>query len=163
MLRNASPNFAELLKADSTAKDGCRAPRPGELFYNRNLAKTFKRLAGLGKKGFYEGPIAEAVVKVVQDRGGHLGMEDLRYHGETGTEEVEPISIKFNGQNISRAQPPFLDGEQRQGDEDDGVRLWECPPNGQGIVALMALGILEELERSGKIRRFERNEHNCVE
>jgi gamma-glutamyltranspeptidase/glutathione hydrolase len=43
------------------------------------------------------------------------------------------------------------------------VEVWEHPPNGQGIVALMALGIMEELERTGKIPRFSQAQHNSAE
>ena len=126
---------------------------------NQNLANTFKALGRLGKKGFYEGPIAEAIVKVVQDRGGLLSLEDLKRHGELGSEEVDPISIKFNGQDVGRTQNELDGGKAKE----EGVEVWEHPPNGQGIVALMALGILEELERSGKVRAFKESDHNCAE
>jgi gamma-glutamyltranspeptidase / glutathione hydrolase len=158
-MRSASPNFNELLKPDPKSEHGYRAPLPGELFKNPFLATTLKRLAKLGKGGFYEGPIAEAVIKVVQDRGGYLSMEDLRKHGESGSEEVDPISLKFKGQDIGVVENKLVYGGVRE----NGVEVWECPPNGQGIVALMALGILEELERTGKLRKFEEGDHNSAE
>ena len=162
MIRDASPNYGEMLK------DGKRAPLPGELMKNPTLANTFRLLAKNGKKGFYEGTVAEALVKVVQDKGGHLEIDDLHNHGKLGSQEVEAISLKFNGQNIGKVQSKEVDGQQGQGDgkkedENQGVEVWEHPPNGQGIVALMALGILEELEWTGKIRKFEEKEHNCAE
>ncbi|KAI9719044.1 MAG: hypothetical protein M1812_003674 [Candelaria pacifica] len=163
IIRNASPNYAELLKPDPRAKDGCRAPKPGELFRNKNLAKTFGLLAKHGKKGFYEGEVAEALVKVVQDLGGELTLDDLKYHCDTGSEEVEPISIIYSGQNVHEAHRNFKDDGQDHGAEGNGIQVWECPPNGQGIVALMALGILEELEKTGKIKTFSENEHNSAE
>ncbi|KAH0536425.1 hypothetical protein FGG08_006694 [Glutinoglossum americanum] len=160
LMREASPNFHELLKRDlKSGHESFRAPLPGELFKNVYFAKTLKRLAELGKKGFYEGPVAEAIIKVVQDRGGHLSLGDLKRHGELGSEEVDPISLKFNGQDIGRVQNQFVDGEAGDG----GIEIWECPPNGQGIVALMALGILQELERAGKVRKFQEGDHNCTE
>ena len=162
-IRNASPNFGEMLKSDSKAPDGKRAPLPGEIFVNPTLANTFRLLAKHGKKGFYEGPVAEALIKVVQDLGGHLTSKDLKRHSDIGSQETEAISIKFNGQNVGKVQGHQSNGEQSQGNEDSGVEVWEHPPNGQGIVALMALGILEELERIGKIRKFEEDEHNCAE
>ncbi|KAH7419140.1 acylase ACY 1 [Cadophora sp. MPI-SDFR-AT-0126] len=140
-LRKASPNFAEMLKKDSSAGDGYRAPKAGELFKNPNLARTFRTLGKEGKKGFYTGRIANELVKVVQDLGGHLELEDLAHHMELGTERVDPISLTFN----------------------DEVEVWEHPPNGQGIVALMALGILEELESEGKIPKFADMKHNSTE
>lgn len=162
-LRDASPNFAELLKKDTTAKGGSRAPRSGEIFKNPTLAKTFRKLAKDGKKGFYEGPVAESIVKVVRLLGGYLSLDDLKTHGDIGSEEVQPISIKFKGQGVGHLQSQFLDEEQKQADQDGGVEVWECPPNGQGIVALMALGILEELEKSKKLKRLTKDDHNNVE
>ncbi|KAI9749051.1 MAG: hypothetical protein M4579_007022 [Chaenotheca gracillima] len=159
-IRNASPNFGEMLRNDPKAKDGKRAPGPGEIMVNKTLANTFRLLAKHGKKGFYEGSVADALVKVVQDLGGHLDHEDLKKHAATGTEEVEPISVKFNGQNISKVHDPPHGTQEAKGTDEDGVEVWECPPNGQGIVALMALGILEQLEKSGKIRQFKESEHN---
>ncbi|KAI9671937.1 MAG: hypothetical protein M1817_002332 [Caeruleum heppii] len=160
MLRDASPNYGELLKSDPNAPNGNRAPRPGDLFTNPNLARTFRELAKHGRKGFYEGRIASEMVKVTQDLGGHLTLDDLKHHGDLGSEEVTPISIKFNGQNISDVQKPFV--EDSKGD-NHGVEVWECPPNGQGIVALIALGILEELEKNGKVKKFTREDHNSTE
>ncbi|KAJ8604261.1 hypothetical protein MRB53_041859 [Persea americana] len=146
LIKRASPNFAELLKADSSAPQGCRAPKPGELRFNKTLANTFREVAKHGKKTFYEGAIAEAIIKVVSDLGGHLTMEDLANHAKTGSQEVDPISITFSGQGI--AEP---------------VKLWEHPPNGQGLVALMGLGMLEQLEKAGKIKSFKQSDHNSVE
>ncbi|KAK8168267.1 gamma-glutamyltranspeptidase [Phyllosticta citrichinensis] len=151
-IRKASPNFVEMLKKDPSAPAGCRAPKPGEIFKNPTLANTFRLLAKNGKAGFYEGPVAEALVKVVQDLGGHLTLEDLKSHAELGSEAPDAISLKFRGQGV---------GENHEGDE--GVELWEHPPNGQGIVALMALGILQELEKAGKIPKFRSQDHNSAE
>ena len=159
MIRNASPNYGEMLKSDGKAPGGKRAPRPGELFENPTLAHTFRLLAKHGKAGFYEGQVAEALIKVVQDLGGRLTLNDLKAHAELGSQEVDAISLKFNGQNTGNVQEHFADGVSK----DSGVEVWEHPPNGQGIVALMTLGILEELERTGKIRKFEEDEHNCAD
>ncbi|KAI9805668.1 MAG: hypothetical protein M1833_005161 [Piccolia ochrophora] len=162
LLKDASPNYAEFLKKDPSIQGGLRAPRPGEIFRNPTLAHTFNLLGQRGKQGFYEGEIAEALIKVVTDLGGHLSLEDLRQHCERGSEPVEPISIKFNGQNVSKVQGQSSDGEHGQGDEDVGVEVWECPPNGQGTVALIALGILEELEKQEKIPQFSGKDHNSA-
>jgi gamma-glutamyltranspeptidase/glutathione hydrolase len=146
MIRKASPNFSEMLKKDPSAQDGVRAPRAGEIMKNPTLASTFRTLATEGKKGFYTGSIAEELVKVVNDLGGCLELEDLKHHMETGSEPVEPISMKFNGQGL----------------KDEGIELWEHPPNGQGIVALMALGIIQELEKAGKIPTFTDKDFNST-
>lgn len=147
-----------MLKKDPSAKDGVRSPLPGEMMTNPTLAQTFRTLAKEGKKGFYEGRIAEAIVKVVKALGGYLSLEDLAYHADVGTQEVNAISLKFTGQGIISKQTPGTDGETNQ-----GVEIWEHPPNGQGIVALMTLGIMEELERTGKIPKFSEAQHNSAE
>lgn len=104
------------------------------------MAKTFKLLAERGKSGFYEGPVAEAIVEISQKLGGYLTLDDLKKHT---SEEVDPISIRLD-------LPPG----------GNSIDLWEHPPNGQGIVAQMALGILAELERDGKIPHFTAADHN---
>lgn len=152
-----------MLRSDSKAPDGKRAPLPGELFENPTLANTFRQLAKHGKKGFYEGPVAAAVVQVVQDLGGHLSLQDLKDHADLGSGEAEAISLQFNGQNTARVRTRAVDGRLGESEETQGVEIWEHSPNGQGIVALMALGILEELERTGKVRTFAEKDHNCAE
>ncbi len=106
---------------------------------NRTLAQTFRALASEGKKGFYTGRVAEAIVEVVQARGGHLDLADLADHMATGSEAPPPISLAF-------------------GDID----VWEHPPSGQGIVALMALGIIQALEADGTVPRFGPEDHNTT-
>lgn len=117
---------------------------------NPTLAKTFRTLATEGKKGFYSGRIAEELVKVVQDRGGYLQLEDLQHHLDLGSEPVDPIAIEFRGQGLTKDDP------------NGGVKLWEHPPNGQGIVALMALGIIQELEKQGAIPTFTPEDFNTT-
>jgi gamma-glutamyltranspeptidase/glutathione hydrolase len=116
---------------------------------NPTLANSFRLLAKHGKKGFYEGVVAEALIKVVSDLGGHLTLDDLKHHADFGSEEVDAISLKFSGQGV---------GQSHEG----GVEVWEHPPNGQGIVALMALGMLQELEKTGKIETWREAEHNSA-
>jgi len=96
---------------------GGRGPNPGELFRNPGLARTLRTIAAGGKEAYYEGEIAEVISATVQQAGGCLAMDDLAAHVSTWD---EPIST-----------------------DRDGLRLWECPPNGQGITALLALNILE--------------------
>lgn len=145
-LRKASINGAEMLKPDDLSPQGLRAPYPGEVFKNANMAKTFRLLAEKGKAGFYEGPVADAIVQVVKEQGGVLSLDDLRHHAQTGSQEVDPIAMRFHGQGLTEA-----------------IDLWEHPPNGQGLVALIALGVLGEMEKAGQIRAFEQKDHNSVE
>ena len=99
-----------------------RGPNPGEIFRNPNLARTFEIVAHEGKEAFYQGQIAEAIVRVIREAGGCMSAEDLASH--TSTWE-EPISVTYRG-----------------------LRVYECPPNGQGITALIALNILEGFDLS---------------
>jgi len=96
---------------------GCRAPRTGELFANPALADAFDVLAAEGAAGFYGGRVGRAIVEAVRSVGGVLTLEDLVAHASTWP---EAISLDFCG-----------------------VRVWEVPPNGQGLVALLALQTIE--------------------
>ena len=158
-LRDASPNFREMLKRDKHSVDFVRAPRAGEIMKNPNLAKTFRTLAAEGKKGYYTGRIGQAIVDVLNLTGGHMELSDLEDHMNRGVQETEPISLRFSGQYVQKS------GVQKviNGSPDNHfVELWEHPPNGQGIVALMALGILEELEKTNQIPTFVQEDHNSA-
>lgn len=102
-LKEASPNFDEMLKNG-------RAPKIGEIMRLKALASTFRDLATHGKKGFYEGRVAEEIVKAVQDRGGVLSLKDLEEHGKIGSEQLDPISLEI----------PW--GETAEGKKT----VWEC-------------------------------------
>ncbi len=117
--RGAERQLKHALNGDELLIDG-RAPRAGEIFRNPNLAKTFKRVAEKGAEEFYRGEIAEAIADVVQKSGGCMTVEDLAAHVSTWE---QPISVFYRG-----------------------LRVYECPPNGQGIVALMALNLLAGFE-----------------
>ncbi|TPX66150.1 hypothetical protein SpCBS45565_g04647 [Spizellomyces sp. 'palustris'] len=114
-----------------------KAPREGDLMRLPELAETFRQLATVGKSGFYSGRIAESLVEAVQAAGGVLTLEDLKQHTSTPT---DPISIDYQG-----------------------VTVHEHPPNGQGIVALLALGIIDALERKGRIKNLSHLRHNSAE
>ncbi|MCI0476837.1 MAG: gamma-glutamyltransferase [Anaerolineales bacterium] len=94
-----------------------RAPRAGEIFQNPGLAQSFRVIAEGGKDAYYRGDIARAIVEAIQKSGGVMTGQDLADHASTWD---EPISTTYRG-----------------------VRVWECPPNGQGLTALIALNILE--------------------
>lgn len=105
--------------ADMLMADGS-APREGDVMEMPMLAQTFRRLAAKGRDGFYRGEVAEAIVAAVRQRGGVLTMEDLAEHCSRFD---DPIHVSYRGTDI-----------------------WEIPPNGQGLTALMALNILEEFD-----------------
>ncbi len=94
-----------------------RAPRAGEIFRNPGLARTMRTIAAGGKEAYYKGEIAESIARAVQASGGVMTTGDLAAHTSTWD---QPISTVYRG-----------------------VRVWECPPNGQGLAALLALNILE--------------------
>ena len=96
----------------SSSRPGA-APLAGEVFANPGLADTFDALSAGGKAGFYSGRVAASVVAAVQAAGGLLTLADLEAHSSTFP---QPVSVDFFG-----------------------ARVWEVPPNGQGVVALMAL------------------------
>ncbi|KAI1609753.1 gamma-glutamyltransferase [Exophiala viscosa] len=144
-LKAASPNGLEMLKPDG------RSPRSGEIFRNPHLAKTLRVLAAEGKKGIYCGRIADAIVDVLQQKGSHMELSDLEDYAKEGSRETQPVSLQFKGQGVT----------SRAGGEDF-IELWEHPPNGQGIVALMALGFLEELEKTHQAPTFNKGDHNTA-
>ncbi|KAF9787192.1 gamma-glutamyltranspeptidase [Thelephora terrestris] len=115
-----------------------RAPLPGQLMKFPTLAQSFREIATHGKGGFYRGRIAEEIVKLVKSKGGVMELEDLAKHA---TDFVEPMRYTYNGE----------------------VTVYECPPNGQGITALIALGILEQLEARGLVRPLREMAHNSAE
>jgi len=114
--RGAQRQLATGLNGREMTIDG-RGPNAGEIFRNPNLARTFKTIAEHGPSAFYQGPIAESIISVIKEAGGCMSVEDLADHVSTWE---EPISVDYRG-----------------------YRVYECPPNGQGITALIALNIWE--------------------
>jgi gamma-glutamyltranspeptidase/glutathione hydrolase len=114
------PKLKLTAAAASTYLVDGRAPRPGAMFVQKNLARTLRRLARGGRDAFYRGEIARAIVDYCQKNGGFLSMEDFASHK---SEWVEPISTTYRGHT-----------------------LYEMPPNGQGLTALLLLNILEGID-----------------
>jgi len=98
-----------------------KAPKFGDKFINSNLGKTFKKIAENGKSYLYRGEIPEKIVDYLNQFNGVLTVEDFYNHK---SEWVEPISTNYRGYDV-----------------------WECPPNGQGIAALIALNIFENFDQ----------------
>jgi gamma-glutamyltranspeptidase / glutathione hydrolase len=93
------------------------APRAGEVFKNPELAQTLRLIAGGGAQAFYNGSLAKQIAEYIQSKEGYLSAEDFAQHISTWD---QPVSTDYRG-----------------------TQIFECPPNGQGIIALMALNILE--------------------
>ncbi|XP_029906331.1 uncharacterized protein LOC115358473 [Myripristis murdjan] len=94
-----------------------QAPNHGQVFRNPGLARTLKELGERGKPAFYQGRVAQAIVDVISQHGGVMTLDDLSGHD---SEVIAPVSADYKG-----------------------VRLWEPPPNSQGLAALLVLNILE--------------------
>jgi gamma-glutamyltranspeptidase/glutathione hydrolase len=114
-------NETEFLTRDSAAAatylPGGRAPKAGEWFTNRDLARTLQAIADSGVGVFYGGSLGWRLVRHLEARGGFLTLDDLRRNAPTW---VTPMSVPFRG-----------------------YRVWELPPSNQGIAALEMLRILE--------------------
>ncbi len=92
-------------------------PKAGQVLRLPGLAKTLRAIAEGGADAFYSGPVAEAIVKSLQERGGLMSLDDLKAQHSTWD---EPIHTDYHG-----------------------ITIYECPPNGQGLTALIALNIAE--------------------
>ncbi|MFN9427213.1 MAG: gamma-glutamyltransferase [Cyanobacteriota bacterium] len=105
-------NASSQLKADPTARalfyragpDGqLQAPRPGDLLRQPQLARTLRRIAARGEPGFYEGPVAAALARLMAQRGGLITTADLqRYRARL----VAPLERRFRGHPIATMPPP---------------------------------------------------------
>ena len=134
--RGAERQLRQALGGQELTVQG-RAPRAGEIFRNPGLARTFQKVASGGKTAFYQGEIAAAIAATVQAAGGCLSQADLAAHASTWE---EPIHTSYRG-----------------------VRIWECPPNGQGLATLLALKILEGFDLASKPPLSARRLHLAIE
>jgi gamma-glutamyltranspeptidase/glutathione hydrolase len=113
-----TPKLAAEPNAAKTYLPGGRAPRAGEIFRNQCLASSLRLVSSKGPSGFYSGTTAEAIVAVSDEKGGTMTLADLK---DYEPEWVEPISTTYRG-----------------------WRVYELPPNTQGIAALMMLNLMEQ-------------------
>lgn len=117
----------EFLKRDSAAAatylPGGRAPAAGEWFKNPDYARTLQTIADSGIGVFYGGSLGARIVARLDALGGFLTLDDLKRNAPNW---VTPISVPFKG-----------------------YRVWELPPNNQGIAVLEMLRILESYDLKG--------------
>ncbi len=118
---------AEKLRACENARafylPGGRAPRAGDIHRLPQLAETLRLIAKDGAAAFYKGAIADDIASHLAAHGSLMTADDL---AAFSPQAVEPISTNYRGFDI-----------------------YECPPNGQGIIALIILNILEGFELAG--------------
>ena len=113
-------NFIQGNESHRIFKPNGEYPKPGQVFFNPDLADTFESLARNGaKEGFYRGRIAKAIVQAVKDFDGVLDLDDLDTHT---TAREDPISKVYRG-----------------------YRIYETPPPTHGLAVLIALGIYEKV------------------
>jgi gamma-glutamyltranspeptidase/glutathione hydrolase len=110
-------NFPDFCK---TFLPAGRPPLAGEQFRCPDQARTLEAIAESRAESFYRGDLAQRIAHCAKSNGGTMTLEDLAEHR---SEWVQPISIEFHG-----------------------VHLHEIPPNGQGLAALIALGILRDFD-----------------
>jgi gamma-glutamyltranspeptidase/glutathione hydrolase len=99
------------------------APAAGAVHRQPRLAHSLRQIARAGRNAFYQGPIAAEIVRFSRAYDGLLELEDFTAYR---SDWVEPICTDYRG-----------------------VRVYEIPPNGQGITALMTLNILEHVDLHG--------------
>ena len=119
----AASRVADLVKQPGFAETFLphgRAPHVGELFHMPGAARALKAIAATRGEAFYRGEIAQAIARQSAAQGGAMTEADLAAHQ---AEWVEPIGQDYRGH-----------------------RLHEIPPNGQGIAAQMALGMLQHFD-----------------
>ena len=104
------------------------APKAGEIFRQQDLARTWRSIGKRGRAAFYGGEVRDRILETL----GKEGFLDARDFDHTHAEWVEPIRGVYRGQTIL-----------------------ELPPNGQGVVALMALGVLEGFDMAAMFAESE--------
>ena len=107
-------------EAERVFLPGGKAPDLGEMFTNPDLGKTLRLIADRGRDVFYRGEIAQSIVSTSTALGGTMQPDDL---ADFSAEWVEPISINYRG-----------------------WKVYELPPNGQGMAALEMLNIMSTLQ-----------------
>ncbi|MFA1642048.1 gamma-glutamyltransferase family protein [Chryseomicrobium imtechense] len=120
----AHKKFKEIYKTEEfeswfeTFAPGGNAPQIGEMWSSPGHASTLRAIAETEAEAFYKGDLADKIDAFMKKHGGYLSKEDLESYE---VEWVEPLSAHYKGYDV-----------------------WEIPPNGQGVIAQMALKIFEK-------------------
>ncbi|NPE08429.1 MAG: gamma-glutamyltransferase [Asgard group archaeon] len=113
------------------------APRVGETFYSKDIAKTFKLIAKGGAEEFYKGSIAKKIVEFSEKNNGFFTLEDF---AAFEAKWDDPISSKYKDYEV-----------------------FQCPPNGQGIATLLGLNITKGFEMDSMIHNSSQYLHLLIE
>ena len=97
---------------------GGQAPATGEIFINRDLARSYRLVADVGNKAFYQGELAERIVDFMKNNDGYIDHADLQAHR---SDWITPEAVNYRGYDV-----------------------FELPPSGQGIAALQMLQMLKD-------------------
>ena len=97
-----------------------RPLQPGEICYQKNLARTFQAIIDGGREAFYKGEIARAIVKFSEEQGGILSMQDL---ADCRARWQDPIATTYHGHTV-----------------------YEAPPNSSGHILLQELNLIEQFD-----------------
>jgi gamma-glutamyltranspeptidase / glutathione hydrolase len=116
----AAQKFTDFESFKTTFLPNGRPPGAGEWFRCPDQAQTLREIAATKGQSFYRGALAQRIVAYAARDGGYLREDDLALHR---SEWVETLSKPYHG-----------------------ITLHELPPNGQGLAALLALGILSHLD-----------------
>ena len=108
---------------DTFAPEG-KAPQIGDVWKSQGHADTLRSIAETNAESFYRGELANKIDQFSKEHGGFISKEDL---ADYKPEWVQPIKVNYRGYDV-----------------------WEIPPNGQGIVALMALNMMKGYELTEK-------------
>ena len=120
--QRAHKTYSKLLQGEQfapwfeTFAPGGKAPRAGEIWSSAGHADTLEKIAESNSRDFYQGALAEQIESFATKYGGYITLQDL---ASFQPQWVEPISTDYRGYTV-----------------------WEIPPNGQGLVALIALNML---------------------
>ncbi|NHN61199.1 MULTISPECIES: gamma-glutamyltransferase family protein [Halorussus] len=110
--------FTDEHAREAYLEDG-RAPKVGEMMRLPRLGESMRKIAEEGADAVYEGEIAEQIAGEIRDKGGFMTVDDL---ADFEPEFLDPVSTTYNG-----------------------AEIYELPPNNQGLIALEALNVAEEV------------------
>ncbi|HEU5317536.1 MAG TPA: gamma-glutamyltransferase [Chloroflexota bacterium] len=130
----ADPAFAPW---NNTFAPRGNAPRPGDIWCSEGHARALRLIARSRASAFYEGELAEEIERFAAQTGGYLTRDDLARHTSTW---VDPVSTSYRGYEV-----------------------WEIPPNGQGIAALIALNLAEGFDIPRQARDSVETWHTLIE